>query len=513
MDLLHTLTLSDLARENARTWPLVTAVVDGDVRLTYPELDERVDRLASALAREGVGRGDGVLWLGRNSFRILECLLAAARIGAVLCPVNWRQTRDELAVVLADFQPRVVLWEEKEGGDSATLLRDDSPLEVRWIQADDDGPEGYEAWLARADGLDAGTGLGEATVDASSPCLALYTAAFSGRPNAALLSHTAIITHDLALALTRQIEPGFVYLNSGPLFHVGTMMFCTATFHLGGTNVFMPSFDAELACRLIESERCQSMLLFPPMGDQLVEANKDRRYDLSSLRAPAGDATWNSMTTLDESPWGRALGGYGQTEVGGMLTYTGLGIGGAGTHGRPSPFVQLRIVAPDGDELPAGEVGEMVARGLHVMTGYHDRPELNAAKQQGGWHHTGDLGRREEDGTISFIGPKLRMIKTGGENVYPAEVEACLRSHPAVADCAVIGIPDERWGQSVRAVVVRRPDAAVTEREIVDHCRGRIASYKKPRSVQFADAIPRVGFTPDYDRLDEEFGGGGYPIY
>lgn len=508
MDVLHTLALGDVARENSRSWPLVTAVVDGDVRLTYRELDARVDQLAETLIREGVVPGDGILWLGRNSFRVLECLLAAARIGAVLCPVNWRQTRDELSAVLEDFRPRVVVWEGKEGGDAATLLRDESPLEMRWIQADDEGPEGYEAWLARGD-----VSVDDSAVDPSTPCLALYTAAFTGRPNAALLSHTAILTHNLALALMRQIEPGFVYLNSGPLFHVGTMMFCTATFHLGGTNVFMPSFDAEEACRLIEAERCQSMLLFPPMGDQLVEANKDRRYDLSSLRASAGDEDWNSMITVDESPWGRALGGYGQTEAGGMLTYTGLGIGGAGTHGRPSPFVQVRIVGPDGTELPTGEVGEMVARGLHVMSGYHDRPELNAGKQRGGWHHTGDLGRREEDGTISFIGPKLRMIKTGGENVYPAEVEACLLTHPAVADCAVIGVPDDRWGQSVRAVVLRRTGETLTEQEIVDHCRARIASYKKPRSVQFADAIPRVGFTPDYDRLDEAFGGGGYPIY
>lgn len=507
METLHTLTLGDIARENRRSWPLATAVVDGDVRLTYEELDERVDRLANCLVAGGVSPGDRILWLGHNSFRILECLLAAARTGAVFCPVNWRQSVEELAFVVRDLGPRVVVWDAAASEAVASLRTIDSD-DARWIAADDEGAGGYEAWLASAK-----AGIDDLDIAASTPCLALYTAAFDGRPNAALLSHTAILSHNLALALQRQIETGFVYLNSGPLFHVGTLMFCTATFHLGGTNVFMPAFDPVEACRLIEAEQCQSMLLFPPMVDQLADANRDLRFDLTSLRATAGSEAWNAMITIDDSPWGRSLGGYGQTEVGGMLTYTGLGIGGMGTHGRPSPFVQLRIVGADGAELPAEQVGEIVARGPHVMSGYHDRPTLNAVKQQSGWHHTGDLGRREKDGTISFIGPKLRMIKSGGENVYPAEVEACIKTHPAVEDCAVIGVPDERWGQGVKAIVVRRGGEQTSAEDIVEHCQRHIASYKKPRSVEFADAIVRRGFTPDYDVLDEQFGGGGYPIY
>ncbi|MEU6422900.1 AMP-binding protein [Streptomyces spiralis] len=507
MDRQHTLGLGDVARENRRSRPHATAVVDGATRLTYLELDDRANRLANALAAEGTAAGDRVLWAGQTSFRVLELLLACGKLGAVLCPANWRLSGQELAFVLDDLRPHVVVWQEAELGPRLAEARKLAEHQAaRWIRHDGTGPDSYEDWLQAAPASDA-----EAGVDPTAPVLALYTAAFDGRPNAALLSHQAILTHNLALALQRQIEPGFVYLNSGPLFHVGTLMFCTATFHLGGTNVFMPTFDPATACALIEAERCQSALLFPPMVDELVKANADRRYDLSSLKVAPGGDEWDAMVTLDQSPWGRALGGYGQTEVAGMATFGGQGIGGLGTHGRPSPFLQVRLVDEDGSEVPTGEVGEIVARGPHVMNGYFNRPELNAVRRRGGWHHTGDLGRRETDGTITFIGPRLRVIKTGGENVYAAEVERAVRNHPAVADVAVIGVPDPIWGQSVKAVVVPAPGSALTEAEVIEHCRSLIASYKKPRTVTFADSIPKRGFAADYDLLDVQYQGGGYP--
>jgi long-chain acyl-CoA synthetase len=292
------------------------------------------------------------------------------------------------------------------------------------------------------------------------------------------------------------------------------MMFSTAALHLGGTVVVMPRFDADEACRLVEAERCRSMFLVPPMAEEMVAANDGGKYDLSSLRMPAGSDAWNAMTGRDESPWARAFAGYGQTEVGGMLTYAGFGIGGIGSFGRPSPLVHVRILGPDGLEVEPGEVGEIVARGLHVAMGYHGRPELQARRQAGGWHHTGDLGRREADGTLSFIGPRGRLIKSAAENIYPAEVERVLATHAAVGSCAVIGVPDARWGQSVMAIVVPadglEPTDATAE-ELIEHCRSGLASYKKPRAVTFVDQIPRQGFAPDYDALDAEFGGGGYP--
>jgi long-chain acyl-CoA synthetase len=503
---VHGLTLGDLLDEHRRGRPRDVASVDGEVRLTYPELDERVNRLANALAVDGVGTGERVLWLGQNSFRVLELLLACARLGAICCPANWRQSADEIAYVLADLTPKVVVWDMSEAVEKAREASKTSGQvggDARWVRNGDE----YESYVRAGDATEP-----VSPVPADAPVLALYTAAFDGRPNAALLSHSALIAHSMALLHIRQMESGFTFLNCGPLFHVGTMMFCLATFQIGGTNVFMPAFDAAEVCRLIEAEKCTQAFLFGPMIDGLVQANSDRKYDLSSLRFVSHSPEWDAMITVDDSPWcASKMGGYGQTEVGGMLTFLGLGMGGAGYAGRPSPLVHVRILDSRGIEVAPGEVGEICARGQSIFSGYWNRPERNKAKMAGGWHHTGDLGRREADGTITFIGPKLRMIKSANENIYPAEVERALKAHPAVADAAVIGVPDERFGQTVKAIVQLADGAAATEEEIIEHVRSQIASYKKPRYVEFAESIPKKGYTPDYDALDEQYGGGAYP--
>ena len=284
-----------------------------------------------------------------------------------------------------------------------------------------------------------------------------------------------------------------------------------ATFHLGGTNVFTPRVDAEELCRLIESERCTGAFLVPPTIDQVIDVNKGGRYDIKTLRTYPGKREWVAMVTVDESPWAQRPGGYGQTEVMGMLSFNAIGPVGAGTHGRPSPLVQVRVVDPDGNDVADGDTGEIVARGPTVMNGYWNRPEINAERQRGGWHHTSDLGRREADGTLTFIGPKTRIVKSAAENIYPAEVEGCIKQHPAVADAAIIGVPDPTWTQSVKAIVVLNDGASATADDIIEHCRANIASYKKPKTVEFVDAIPRAGFVVDYDALDARFGGGGYP--
>jgi len=497
MGAVHTLTLGDVLAEHRRGRPLDVAAVDGSRRLTYPELDDRVNRLAHALAADGVGPGERVLWLGQNSAKVLELLLAAARLGAVLCPANWRQSADELSYVLTDLTPRVVVFEESE---AVAKSRDSAP-DARWVDA-----AAYEAYLSDD------TSEPAVEVGGDAPVLALYTAAFDGRPNAALLSHDALVAHSMSLLHIRQMENGFAFLACGPMFHVGTMMFVLATFQIGGKIVFTPAYEPKEVCRLIEAEKCTQAFLFGPMIDGLVEANKDGAFDLSSLHFVAHSPEWDAMITVDDSPWcASKMGGYGQTEVGGMLTFLGLGLGGAGYAGRTSPLVHVRILDADGGEAAPGEVGEICARGHSMFSGYFNRPELNAAKSAGGWHHTGDLGRREPDGTITFIGPKLRMIKSANENIYPAEVERALKTHPAIADAAVIGVPDERFTQTVKAVVVLKDGQTATAEDVIEHVRGAIASYKKPRYVEFADAIPKKGYTPDYDALDERYGGGAYP--
>lgn len=493
------LSLPDVVDENRRARATALALVDGDRRFTYEEFGYRTERLARALSYRGVTAGDRILWLGANSHRVLELLVAAGRLGAVLCPVNWRQSPDEISFVLEDLGPRLVVFDP-------ALFDGRNQAGSRWVASPGGAGDDYELLL------ESGTdGLLPDVVGDDQPVLLLYTAAFHGRPNGALLSHRALISHAMALGLQRRVDENFVFLNSGPLFHIGTVMFACAAMVFGGANVMMDQFDPESACRLIDEEKCTGAMLFGLMIEQMVAVNQDRRFDLSSLRfAPVG-SEWDRMITPDDSPWGLSNAGYGQTEVGGMLTFHALGLGGIGTHGRSSPLCQIRVLDDDGQEVPAAQTGEMVARGVHLFDGYFNRPELNSERFRDGWYHTNDLGRRESDGTITFIGPKARMIKSGGENIYPADVERVLTSHPAVLDAAVIGVPDPRWGQSVVAVVVAAGDVAIDEAGVIDHVRSRAASYKKPRSVIFVEAIPKLGYAADYDLLDEKYGGGGYP--
>ncbi|MCZ7525530.1 MAG: AMP-binding protein [Acidimicrobiia bacterium] len=507
VDVLHAHTLGDVLREHARSWPRRTAVVDGDVRLTYRALDERVNRLARALSGLRVGGGDRVLWLGQGSFRVLELLLAAAKLGAMCCPANWRSSVDETAFVLDDLDPAVVVWQDEEIGGTVRAARERAGHRARWLRHDAPaGPDTYEGAVAEGAAEDP-----DLPVDPASSVLVMYTAAFTGRPAGALLGHAALIGQSLVLQRVAEVGPDHVYLNSGPLFHMATLMTTVATFVAAGTNVFTRRADAAELCRLIEAERCTGAFLVGPTVNRILEVNADGRYDLTSLRAFPGKPAWNEMITVDTSPWARNPGGYGQTEVTGMLTFNSLAAATVGAHGRPSPLVQVRVVDPDGDDVPDGEVGEMVVRGPLVANGYWNRPDETAHRQVGGWHHTSDLARREADGTLTFIGPKTRIIKSALENVYPTEVEACIARHPAVAECAVIGVPDPEWTQRVVAVVALRDGVSASAEDIVEHCRAAIASYKKPRQVEFVDRLPRRGFAVDYDALDARFGGGGYP--
>jgi len=474
-------TLGHRLAEHARNRPDAEAVVDGDVRLSFGELDHRVDALAGGLAATGVSAGERVLWAGRNSFRFLELLLAAGRLGAMCCPVNWRQSDAELAFVLEDLAPAVVV-----GGDEG-------------LDAD-----AYEALVA------SDTRLPNASPsDTQAAVLVAYTAAFSGRPSGAMISHRALLAQAAILAPLSGIDDHYRYLNCGPLFHLATLMTTVATFVAGGTNVFTPRANAEEICRLIAAERCTGAFLVGPTINQILDLNADGRYDISSLRTYPGKPEWNAMVTVDESAWARRPGGYGQTEVTGMLTFTAGG--GTGAHGFPSSAAQIRIVDPEDVEVAVGETGELCARGPLVMNGYWNRPEENERRFRNGWYHTNDLARREADGSITFVGPKTRLIKSALENVYPAEVEACLVAHDAVREVAVIGEPDPQWTQRVVAVVAVHEGASVSAEELIEFCRDRIASYKKPRRVEFVDALPRADFVVDYDALDEQFGGGGYP--
>ena len=492
----RSLTFGALISDHARSRPTATAIVDGHRRTTWRELDERVDRLAAGL---GVTAGGRVLWLGQNSGTAIELLLACARVGALVCLANWRQSADELGFVLDDLDPAVVVWQGAEIVERVDQARAAYRGAARWIEDTD---------LDALDGAPT-----EVDVDPDEPVVAMYTAAFEGQPAAALLSQTAFLTQDLVLGRVLGVDDRSSFLVSGPMFHIATLMVVTATLHHGGTNVVTPRVDAEEIRQLVAAERCTHAFLTRPTIEAIAKLQADDPVDMASLwDAPDPDRYRGGIIGAPGCPWNERPGGFGQTEVMGLATFAGLGAVAEGRAGRPSPAALVRIVDDEGADVAPGDTGEIVVRGPVVINGYHRRPELTAQRSRNGWHHTGDLGRREHDGSITFVGPMAHLIKSASENIYPAEVEAALVAHAAVKEACVIGVPDPTWTQRVKAVVVLADGATATADELIEHCRARIASYKKPSEVVFVDSLPKlpVGFV-DRAAVDEAHGGGGYP--
>jgi long-chain acyl-CoA synthetase len=495
--------LADALAQHAAATPHRVSTVCQDAPVSWEEMHRRCQALAQDLVDAGVGSGDRVLWWGQNCHRLLETLFAASQIGAVVCPVNWRLSRAELAFVLLDCAPRVILWQESEIGDTVRAMRaDGSGHEALWIQHDGTDSGSYEARVNRG-------ALRPERVQPSSdeaPLLMLYTAAFDGRPNGALLSQRALMAQSMSLRLLESLDAAVVYLNSGPMFHIGSLRRTIAVAHAGGRNVMCRRVNALELCRLIHQERCTHAFLQPPTMIQMVDANADRRFDLSSLRSSSGPPGWSDMVTVIDADR-KISSGYGQTEVTGVVTYRYPDAPSIGA--RPGPLARVEVHDPDGSPVAPGDLGEIVVRGPMVMNGYHDRDELNAYRSRGGWHHTNDLGRLDADGSITFVAPLQRMIKSAAENVYPIEVESVLRGHPAIDDAAVLGIPDDVWGQRVKAVIVAA--AQIDEEELMAFCRTQLAGYKCPRVFEVVQSLPHTDVGVDRARVDELYGGGGYP--
>lgn len=494
----------DILREHARSRPDLPAVAEDGLALTWLQLDLRVNRLASALAQRGVGAGDRLLWLGQNAVDLFALMLASAKLGCVICPANWRMSQAEVIWAVDDFDPKVVFRMGAEWSEVHDAVEASAPGRT-WCRIDGDGGDSLAAWIAAGGERDL-----DLDVDPDSPFLAIYTAAFSGRPSAALLSHTAMMMSSAVYCQAQAITEASRYLMCGPMFHIGALQGGFAAYLCGAPVSFTARAEASAIIEAVHRDRVTHAFLMQATAVQLGEINADGRYDLSSLFVDGDPANWRSpLMGPDHAPMVRARGNYGQTEIGGMSVSVWLGGSGAG---RPNPFIQVRIMDEAGDEVPHGEVGEIAVRGALVMNGYYNRPELNAERTRTGWHRTQDLGRRQADGSLVFVGPKVRLIKSGSENIYPSEVETCLRQHPAIADACVIGVPDPKWMQSVKALVVLRDGQSLTADAVTEHCAANIASYKKPRLVEFVAGLPKSpAGGVDRDAVDRLYGGGGYP--
>jgi acyl-CoA synthetase (AMP-forming)/AMP-acid ligase II len=507
--------VADVIRRHAAARPEAVAIRHSERDLTYEDLDERSNRLAQALLARGVGAGTRVAYLDRSSPEVVELLFAASKVGAVLVPLNWRLAPPELAAVLADAHAPLLIAGPGYRDVAESLVARLSPAPDLVVVGD-----GYERLLAAHEPRDPG-GRG----DAGEVIIQMYTSGTTGVPKGVLTTHGN-------LAITAQTSRRWAFdersvsLTPLPMFHIGGIGWTYCGLWHGATTVLVSEFQAEGVLDILEHQRVTNAVLVPTMLQMLTAVPGAAGRDYSALRSIAYGAAPITTPVLKASlrTFGCSLFGlYGLTEsTGGVVALEpeDHDPGGPREHllrsaGRPYPWVELKIVDPvSGKPLAPRAVGEVWLRAPNVTPGYYNRPaETAAALTPDGWLRTGDGGYVDEEGYL-FLTDRIKdMIVSGGENVYPVEVEEALARHAHVADVAVIGVPDAHWGESVTALIVPRPGTKPTADDLIAFARERLASYKLPRSVEFVDELPRNPTGKVLKReLRERYAASGWPV-
>jgi len=477
-----------------RLSPDHVAFVHGRTGRTYTELDDRTRHLAAALRSLGVERGDRVAYLGPNDPTLLETLFATTALGGVFVPLNWRLTAPELTHIAADCGASVLVHASAMADAARAVAADGSTVLRDLVEL---GPQ-FEAMATGDRGGAAAPAPVDVPVGLDDPAVIIYTSGTTGRPKGATLSHGNITWNCVNVLVDTDLASDEVALVCAPLFHVAALnMVSLPILMKGGTVVLTGGFDPDVALELIARHGVTVMFGVPSMFNAMAQVPAFASSDLSSLRrllcggAPVPLST--IRTYLDRGiPF---LQGYGMTETSPGALFLGAerAADKAGSAGVASFFTDVRVVRPDGSEVAPGEKGEVVVAGPNVMRGYWNRPDATAEVMDGDWFRSGDVALVDDDGYVTIVDRMKDVIISGGENVYPAEVEDVIYGHPDVAECAVIGVPDEHWGEVGRAIVVRRAGTTLDERTLLEHLDGRLARFKLPRSVIFTDCLPRSG--------------------
>ena len=494
------MTMRSALERALRLYGANTAIVDVEGRFTWSQHMDRVMRLASVLRQLGIGRGDRFGILCRNTWRHCELLHAAYWNGSIPVPVNYRLAPPEIAFILGDAGVETLFVEDAFAGRLT------------------DGV--LAPWGGRAVGVPGGDGEGVARrtddmIAAAEPsegddpeededAILLYTGGTTGRSKGVRLSHRNVFANGMQCAVAMKMRADDVYLHIAPMFHSADLLGTGYTL-VGAAHAYLPVFTPDNLLRAVQDYGATSAMMAPTMVILTLQEPGLSGYDLASLdRVFYGSSPmaveW-TRRTMDAFPGAAVQQGYGLTETSPILTtldedvhLRAMETGEYGilqSVGRPVAGVDMRIVDDDGAALPSGRVGEVAVRGPNVTGGYLNRPEENERAFADGWFRTGDIGKMDENGYLFLLDRKKDVIITGGENVYSSEVEAVLYRHPDIHECAVVGVPDEKYGEALFAVIVPAPGASPGEDEIVEHCRGRIGGYKIPRRMTFVEELPK----------------------
>jgi fatty-acyl-CoA synthase len=504
------LVVMDFLDRAASIYRRSVGVVCGHHRLTYGEESERIHRLSSSLAAAGVSRGDVVACLSFNCHRLFELYYAVPQMGAILLPINIRVTPDEIAYILSDSGASTVFVDRSLSGLIAPTRERLTNLRRIVLMGGDGaapapGPgEDYEAMVAAGSPR-----FARPDIDEDDVAELFYTSGTTARPKGVMLSHRNLYMHAMSVIASLHPTDADIQLHSIPLFHVNGWGTPHSITLLGARHIMLARFDPEQVLETIERERVTLMLMVPTMALALLHAPSARKRDLSSLRRVklGGAASPPSLVkALDDwLPGCVVTCGYGLTETTPVLTVASLkpGLGEDNSQsvllrasaGLPIPGVRVEVLDEYGKMQPHDgiSVGEICARANSVMVGYWKQPQETARVIVDGWFHTGDVGVIDQNGYVYVVDRKKDIIITGGENVASIEIEKAIYDHPAVMECAVIAVPDERWGEIPAAVVVLKPGAAATEDEIIASCKTHLAGFKLPKRIKFVEALPKGG--------------------
>jgi long-chain acyl-CoA synthetase len=489
-------------RRAAQIRPREESTVFRQRRRTWSESAERVARIAGGLCEVGVRPGDRVAILALNSDRYFELLYAIPWLGAVMVPVNTRLATAEIRYILDDAGVRVLFVDSAMHPHAAALTGPPSTVEAVFYLDDDTPPTGAQSY----EELAAGPALEDAGAGGDTLAGLFYTGGTTGRPKGVMLSHNNLVWNAMNVIAGMYYDEHMTYIHAGPMFHLADGGATFGVTACGGRHVFVPRFDASDCLQTMEQEKVTHAALVPTMINMLVNNSAVGQVDLSSLdyitygASPMPEGLLRKA--LEAFPASKFIHAYGMTEASPGVTllpprYTTLEGPYAGrlkSCGQAQLTTDLKIVDEKRKELPRGTIGEIAARGPTIMLGYWNMPEQTAAALQDGWFYTGDAGYMDDEGFVFIVDRIKDMIISGGENVYSAEVENAISLMPGVAEVAVIGIPDPKWGESVHAIVVPCAGADLTAEAVIAHCSTQIAGYKCPRSVEFrASPLPQSG--------------------
>lgn len=492
--------LGEIFTENAARFPNKEAVIFGGLRLTYSKLNERINRLAWALKGLGLAKGDRVAILSLNCHQYVEVYGATAKMGYVHVPLNFRLVGRELSYLLTNSGASVFLVSSRYEGMAKSILP--GLKQVKHLISFD----GTDPDFLNCEALLAAASPEEPIESVSSDDLAyiIYTSGTTGLPKGAMLTHAGQLANTELMVRILKLSDSDVVLVPLPLFHVGSLASLLPNLCVGARAIIMSSFDPGQVLKTVQEEQVTNLHIMPTMIIDVLNHPDLLKYDTGSLKTlmyAGGPMPLEYLKKAIEVFGPVLMGLYGQTESGPTTSYLRreehLLSGPAevvkrlGSAGQPVPEAEVKIVDEEDKPLPPGQVGEIVIRGKSLMKGYWQNPEATVEAFKGGWLHTGDLAYMDGAGYLFIVDRKKDMIKSGGENIYPREVEEVIYRHPAVAEVAVIGVPHPRWGETVKALVVLKSGKEASAAEIIEHCKNFLASFKKPASVEFVESLPK----------------------